>query len=126
MTPEQHMAKAARYEATRSKLDPVKDFELFVLCSVHAGAHLLNAVYHRLDVTSPEFDMVHTFVPALGKEPPEELRSFVSTLKAIEDLNRILVRTAAAWTGATIRKCTDDYAFLSRTAADVMRSGERV
>src|ERR1700737_5512204 len=68
MQPDEHWDKAQRLENTRlGKLDPDADCELFIWSCIHGGAQLLNVILHRAGVTDENFDMIHTWMPELGR-----------------------------------------------------------
>ena len=46
-----HLAKIAKLEALRARLDPQADFELWFWAGMTAGTHAVNAALHRAGVT---------------------------------------------------------------------------
>ena len=85
MRPDEHWDKAQRLENTRlGKLDPDEDCELLIWSCIHGGAQLLNVILHRAGVTDENFDMIHTWVPELGRPVPDALKPVFETLARIE------------------------------------------
>jgi hypothetical protein len=70
MSPEIHLAKAAKFEATVTQLDPTDDFEVIMWAYMHISTHWANAVFHAKELTDIEFDFEHTFY--IDRSPDRE------------------------------------------------------
>lgn len=64
----EHIAKAERFEASRARLDPVVDFELWFWMGLSAGTALINAALHAAGITD-ENDRFATQVPDVYAVP---------------------------------------------------------
>jgi hypothetical protein len=117
MQPDEHWDKAQRLENTRlGKLDPDEDYELVIWSCIHGGAQLLNLILHRAGITDESFDMIHTWVPELGRPVPDALRPVFDRLARIESLGPRFVRGVEPWNPEVGRRCLDDYAALKAAA----------
>ena len=95
MHPQEHEAAATRIENSLRKCGP-DDHEIVIEAAMLAGAHWLNAHLHRLGVTQPAQDVMHTYLLVVN-----ELRRLsvatpqaVAALGAIEDMRPAYVRGA--------------------------------
>ena len=61
MTPEEHRAKAEKIERSLAKCGPA-DCEMKIEGAMLAGTHWVNLVLHRMGVTPPQGDVLHTYM----------------------------------------------------------------
>src|SRR5262249_8504717 len=90
---EEHRARGARIERSLAKCAP-EDFEMKIEAAMLAGTPLVKAALHRLAITAPESDVMHTY-----HLPVSEFRrlsvadeSLIKALAEIEDLRPAFVR----------------------------------
>jgi hypothetical protein len=93
MTPQEHREKAEKIERSLRKCGPA-DYEMRIEAAMLAGTHWLNLVLHRMGVTLPQNDVLHTYMLTVNelrryKVADEEL---VSALAEIEDIRPAFVR----------------------------------
>ena len=93
MTPQEHREKAEKIERSLGKCGPA-DYEMRIEAAMLAGTHWLNLVLHRMGVTVPQNDVLHTYMLTVNelrkyKVADEEL---VSALAEIEDIRPAFVR----------------------------------
>ena len=93
MTPLEHREKAEKIERSLAKCAP-EDYEMRIEAAMLAGTHWLNLVLHRMDVTPPRSDVLHTYMLTVNelrkyKVADEEL---VNALAEIEDIRPAFVR----------------------------------
>lgn len=93
MTPQEHRAKAQRIERSLAKCGPA-DYEMKIEGAMLAGTHWLNLVLHRMGVSKPQTDILHTYLLTVN-----ELRKYriadealVDALVEIEDIRPPFVR----------------------------------
>ena len=93
MKPEEHRAKAERVERSLAKCG-ADDYEMKIEAAMLAGTHWLNLALHRRGVTSPQTDILHTYMLTVN-----ELRKYrvaderlVDALTEIEDIRPGYVR----------------------------------
>jgi len=93
MTPQEHRAKAERIERSLAKCGP-SDYEMKIEAAMLAGTHWLNLALHRMGVTPPQVDVLHTYMLTVN-----ELRKYrvadeelVAALTEIEDMRPAYVR----------------------------------
>jgi hypothetical protein len=93
MTPQEHRAKAEKIERSLAKCAP-GDYEMRIEAAMLAGTHWLNLVLHRMGVTPPQHDVLHTYMLTVN-----ELRKYrvadavlVDALAEIEDIRPAFVR----------------------------------
>ena len=93
MTPQEHRAKAERIERSLAKCGP-SDYEMKIGAAMLAGTHWLNLALHRMGVTPPQVDVLHTYMLTVN-----ELRKYrvadeelVAALTEIEDMRPAYVR----------------------------------
>ena len=128
-----HQEKFRRLLATRKKLDPMDDFELWFWISMTAATHMVNAALHESGASRdghyysyhvfglyvlperdangwkrapmPPGDIVHTGRPDLGVELRSELLDAYSALRALEDMREPFVRGPAPITPFVAAAC---------------------
>ncbi|HTO46216.1 MAG TPA: hypothetical protein VML91_01055 [Burkholderiales bacterium] len=93
MTPREHREKAEKIERSLGKCAPA-DYEMRIEAAMLAGTHWLNLVLHRMGVTLPQNDVLHTYMLTVNelrryKVADEEL---VNALAEIEDIRPAFVR----------------------------------
>jgi hypothetical protein len=93
MSPQEHREKAEKIERSLAKCAPA-DYEMRIEAAMLAGTHWLNLVLHRLGVTPPQNDVLHTYMLTVN-----ELRKYrvadaalVDALAEIEDIRPAFVR----------------------------------
>jgi hypothetical protein len=93
MSPHEHREKAEKIERSLAKCAP-GDYEMRIEAAMLAGTHWLNLVLHRLGVTPPQNDVLHTYMLTVN-----ELRKYrvadaalVDALAEIEDIRPAFVR----------------------------------
>ena len=93
MSPQEHRVKAERIERSLAKCGPA-DYEMKIEAAMLAGTHWLNLVLHRIGVTPPQTDILHTYMLTVN-----ELRKYrvaeeelVAALSEIEDIRPAYVR----------------------------------
>lgn len=93
MSPEEHRAKAERIERSLAKCGP-QDYEMKIEAAMLAGTHWLNLALHRMGVTPPQTDVLHTYMLTVN-----ELRKYrladaelLDALAEIEDIRPGFVR----------------------------------
>lgn len=93
MTPHEHRAKAEKIERSLAKCGPA-DYEMQIEAAMLAGTHWLNLVLHRMGVTAPQKDVLHTYMLTVN-----ELRKYrvadpeiLDALTEIEDIRPPYVR----------------------------------
>ena len=71
MEVEEHLRRAASFEASAARLDPVEDTELYVIFLMRAGTHRINAALLAMGITAVLAeggrvgDLYHTYKPRL-------------------------------------------------------------
>ncbi len=93
MSPEAHRAKAERIERSLAKCGP-QDYEMKIEAAMLAGTHWLNLALHRMGITPPQTDVLHTYMLTVN-----ELRKYrvadaelLDALAEIEDIRPGFVR----------------------------------
>lgn len=93
MSPQEHREKAEKIERSLAKCAPT-DYEMRIEAAMLAGTHWLNLVLHRLGITPPQSDVLHTYMLTVN-----ELRKYrvadaalVDALAEIEDIRPAFVR----------------------------------
>lgn len=94
----EHQAIAQRIERSLAKLDP-SDYEMQIEAAMLAGSHWLNAALHRIGVTQPDGDVVHTYLLTVNAFRRFSVADSTSlqALSEIEDLRPPFVR--GNWAG---------------------------
>ena len=117
MRPNDHVTKARRMEATMTaKLDPDKDYELYLEGYMLAGTHFLNAILHKFSVTKEEFDLLHSDKPVLDTAIEEKLRPLFEAMRRIEDLRPGYLRGTQPWLAEDRQICRESYQQVRRFA----------
>jgi len=109
-----HLMRAARFEKTMNKLDRNKDYELFVEACGLAGTGALNAILHAHSVTREDWDLLHSYKPALEVPAALELQPLFLALKEIEDLRPGYLRGTQAWNPEDGKRCFENYQKIKR------------
>jgi hypothetical protein len=93
MKPEDHKAKAEQIERSLLKCLPA-DYEMTIEAAMLAGTHWLNYLLHQRGITSPDADVLHTYMLTVN-----ELRRYrvadapaIDSLAEIEDIRPGYVR----------------------------------
>lgn len=93
MTPSEHREKAERIERSLAKCGAA-DYEMKIEAAMLAGTHWVNLALHRMGVTAPQNDVLHTYMLTVN-----ELRrlrvadaALVDALVEIEDIRPGFVR----------------------------------
>lgn len=102
------------------KLDGDGDYELVVEAYMLAGTHLLNAILHRLSVTSEDFDLLHSNKPALKTPIEARLRPLFDAMRVIEDLRPGYLRGMKPWSVEDGKRCAEHYATVKQFAARLL------
>jgi hypothetical protein len=131
MEVEEHLGRAAGFEASIAKLDPVGDTELFVVFLMRAGTHRVNAALHALGITAVQAgggrigDLNHTYKPPLEVRLPEAVLEMFAPLKFLEDLRPEYVRGEKLLTPEIAAKCREAYRdIVARSGAILGRGRE--
>ncbi len=93
MNPHDHDLYAARIERSMDKC-VADDHELLIEGAMLAAAHRLNAHLHRLGMTRPDEDLVHTYLLTINEFRRLSVADgeSMAALAAIEDLRPAFVR----------------------------------
>ncbi len=108
---QEHLRRAASFEASARKLDPVADTELYVVYLMRAGTNRVNAALHALGITDAQSsaarigDLNHTYKPPLPAEPPAEVKAMFEPLSFIENLRPEYVRGPSKLTAELVKSC---------------------
>lgn len=96
---EQHMAAATRIERSLQKC-ATQDWEMKIEGAMLAGTHWLNAALHRMGVTQPAGDVLHSYLLTVNeyRRLCVAADEMVRALSDIEDLRPPFVR--GNWPGA--------------------------
>jgi hypothetical protein len=132
MEVEEHLGRAAGFEASIAKLDPVGDTELFVVFLMRAGTHRVNAALHALGITAVQAgggrigDLNHTYKPPLPAEAPAEVKAMFGPLAFIENLRPQYVRGPSKLTPELAQQCRRAHEeVVARSTAILERLKER-
>jgi hypothetical protein len=121
MKAEDHWAKAARIEASRTrKLDRAEDYELIIWSCIHGGAHLVNAVMHRLGLTPDNKDYIHSDKIEDGVKLPDSVVQMLDTLHSIELHGPRFVRGPEPLDPKAVETCLDLYGRLKTSTQTVL------
>ena len=107
----EHLKRAASFEASAAKLDPIEDAELYVVFLMRAATARVNAALHALGVTDPVAagarigDLNHSYKPRLEGDLPAEVQQLFAPLKFIEDLRPEYVRGPLVLTAELADSC---------------------
>jgi len=128
----EHLSRAASFEASLAKLDPLKDGALYVVFLMRAGTNRVNAALHVMGITDVQAsagrvgDLNHTYKPLLEVELPEEVKRMFQPLSFIENLRPTYVRGLAPLTPALAKQCREAYEeIVARTDPFLDRVKER-
>lgn len=131
MQVQEHLRRAASFERSATKLDPVLDTELYVVFLMRAGTNRVNAALHAMGITDPHpspariGDLNHTYKPPLPGELPGAVKAMFEPLKTIEDLRPQYVRGPSLLTPALAQACRRAYdEVVARTEAIIGHSKE--
>jgi hypothetical protein len=120
---EEHRAKAEAIERTLAKCAEA-DYEMRIEAAMLAGTHWLNFILHRRGITSPETDVLHTYMLTVN-----DLRRYrvaeaaaVDALTEIEDLRPAWVRGNLPGGPAAAGRAGHLLALLRRRAGEVSQA----
>jgi hypothetical protein len=118
MTPEEHQAKAKKIERSLAKCGPA-DYEMKIEAAMLAGTHWANLVLHRMGITQPQGDILHTYMLTVN-----DLRKYqvadaelVNALAEIEDIRPGFVRGNLPGGDKAAQRALELLAVLRRKAA---------
>lgn len=126
-----HLLKISRLQRSRSRLDPLGDFELWFWATMMAGTHALNAVLHHAGLTSDHHafamqpgvylvpqpggeltptlcaagDVLHIGRPRIERELPADVQRMAKAMETIETYRDPCVREGQAPTPETVAVC---------------------
>jgi hypothetical protein len=126
-----HLAKIAKLEALRARLDPQADFELWFWAGMTAGTHAVNAALHRAGVTRdddayptqpgvylvpqadgslrPQFrplgDVLHVGRPKVEAEVPAAVAAMMHAMEIVERHRDPCLREGVIPTPAIVAEC---------------------
>lgn len=126
MQVQEHLRRAASFERSAAKLDPVEDTELYVVFLMRAGTNRVNAALHALGITDTQAsaarigDLNHTYKPPLPGKPPREVKAMFEPLKTIEDLRPQYVRGPLILTPELVKLCRRAYEDVAARSATIM------
>lgn len=129
-----HLAKIAKLEALRARLDPLEDFELWFWAGMTAGTHAVNAALHQAGVTrdddmfatqpgvylvpqadgklKSEFralgDVLHVGRPKVEAPVPAHLEAMMHDMELVEQHRDPCVREGRTATPAIVDQCETD------------------
>jgi hypothetical protein len=115
MEPNEHLRRAASFEQSIDKLDPIEDTELYVVFMMRAGTNRINAALHAMGVTDTQSsenrigDLNHTYKPKLTVALPVSVEQMFAPLKYIEDLRPLYVRGPGLLTTDLVKECRYAY-----------------
>lgn len=129
---EEHLERAAAFEASAGRLDPVADTELYVVYLMRAGTNRVNAALHALGITDVVSsggrvgDLNHTYKPPLPAAPPDEVQAMFAPLAFIENLRPEYVRGPSKLTPELVQACRRAHAdIVARSGAILARHPAR-
>lgn len=126
-----HLRKISRLESSRSRLDPLADFELWFWAAMQAGTHALNAALHHCGLSSesrafamqpgvylvpqaegapvptllPPGDVLHLGRPKIDGELPPDLKQMAHAMETIESYRDPCVREGKPATPVIAAEC---------------------
>lgn len=115
MDRQEHLIRAASFERSLTKLDPLEDGALYVVYLMRAGTNRVNAALHALGITDVQAspgrvgDLNHTYKPKLEGELPAEVKRMFEPLSLIENLRPAHVRGAVPLTADLVEACRRAY-----------------
>jgi hypothetical protein len=129
---QEHLRRAASFEASARKLDPVADTELYIVYLMRAATSRVNAALHALGITDVQAsaarigDLNHTYKPPLPVEPPVEVKAMFEPLSFIENLRPQYVRGPSKLTAELAQSCHRAHEdVVARSTAIIDRTKER-
>ena len=128
MEPYEHLRRAASFEASLAKLDPLEDSALYVVFLMRAGTNRVNAALHMMGITDVEAsanrvgDLNHTYKPRLEGVLPAEVGRMFQPLSFIENLRPQYVRGAQLLTPDLVRQCRQAYEEIVACTAPILAS----
>jgi hypothetical protein len=129
---QEHLRRAASFEASARKLDPIADTELYVVYLMRAGTSRVNAALHALGITDVQSsatrigDLNHTYKPPLPAETPAEVKAMFEPLAFIENLRPEYVRGPSKLTPELVQSCSRAHEeVVARSTAIIERLKER-
>jgi hypothetical protein len=127
MSPERHVAKAARIMRAMEKLGQ-QDFEMVIEASMLAGTHLLNAALHRLELSAADDDVLHAEYLSAATRTKAKLVAgpLVDALQAIEELRTFYVRGDLSDGEQAARRCLDLLEYLKAKSASARSFHDRI
>ena len=108
---QEHLRRAASFEQSARKLDPIADTELYVVFLMRAATSRVNAALHALGITDVQAaadrigDLNHTYKPPLKAAPPPEVKAMFEPLAFIENLRPEYVRGPSKLTAELAQSC---------------------
>jgi hypothetical protein len=111
MKVEEHLKRAASFEASARKLNPVEDTELYIVYLMRAGTNRVNAALHALKITDVQSsaakigDLNHSYKPPLPTAPASEVKAMFKPLSFIEDLRPEYVRGPSKLSAEMAQSC---------------------
>ena len=112
---QEHLRRAAGFETSAARLDPIEDGELYVIFLMRAGTNRVNAALHAMGVTEVQAsakrvgDLNHSYKPRLEGELPAEVKQMFEPLSFIENLRPLYVRGPATLTPELARESRAAY-----------------
>jgi hypothetical protein len=128
MEPLEHLRRAASFEASLAKLDPLEDGALYVVFLMRAGTNRVNAALHVMGVTGVEAsvnrfgDLNHTYKPRLVGDLPVEVGRMFQSLSFIENLRPQYVRGNQPLTPDLVRECRQAYEEIVARTVPILES----
>ena len=145
-----HADKVRRLGELRSRLDPLRDFELWYWASLTAGTNMWNATLHAAGLTSDERvfstipgvhvvpqpdgsfrrelrgpgDVSHVGWPPISGEMPEHVRELEAALHALEEHRDPCLRGERRPTPAIVDECERAFARAASVFAAALARGE--
>ncbi|MES2362399.1 MAG: hypothetical protein V4646_11435 [Pseudomonadota bacterium] len=128
-----HLLKISRLQSSRSRLDPLADFELWFWATMLAGTHALNAALHHAGLTSAHHafsmqpgvylvpqsggeltpmlcapgDVLHLGRPKIDGELPADVQRMAKAMETIEKYRDPCVREGRAATPEIVSACDE-------------------
>jgi len=144
-----HADKVRRLSDLRSRLDPLRDFELWYWTSLTAGTNMWNATLHAAGLTSDERvfstipgvhvvpqadgtfrrelrgpgDVSHVGWPPIAGEMPGYVNELEAALHALEEHRDPCLRGERRPTAAIVDACERAFVTAASVYADAMRRG---
>ena len=120
MQAKEHWDKAVRLEASRNKMNEKDDYEMMVWCTIHAGAHLVNSVMHKVGFSQPDRDYIHSDKLEEGVKVPDVVMEMLPVLHSIELLGPRFVRGGELIDAQNMKFCLTEYAKLKSIADKIV------